>query len=60
MKRPDRFDVLLLLGTASGAVGSWAIWPPLAFLFVTGVAFTLAGVIDRRTVVTPRSRRSAK
>ena len=60
MKRLDPFDALLLAGTATGAVTCWAIWPPLAGAFLTVVAFVLAAVIDRRTVVRPRSRRSAK
>lgn len=60
MKRPDRFDALLLAGTATGAVSLWFVWPPLAGIFVTAVAFVLAAVIDRRTIVRPRSRRSAK
>jgi hypothetical protein len=45
----DLFDRLVLIGTASGAAGWWAVWPPLAFLFVSAVALVLAAVVDRRT-----------
>ena len=55
-KRPDRFDTLTLITTASGTAGCWLIWPPLAFLFVAAVAGILAAVVDRRTSADDKER----
>ena len=55
----DRMSVverLIAVGTASGCVGLWLVYPPLAFLLIGGVAYSLAALVDRRTVVHRRER----
>jgi len=46
----DKFDRLILSGTIAGAVGFGLVWLPLSLLFLAAEAFSLAAVIDRRTV----------
>ena len=48
MKLPfSGIDVLLVLGTATGAFGFYLIWPPLAPLFLGAVCLFLANLAWR-------------